>query len=135
MLETILIEQAAFSVYKSALIIPLIICSLAAGITGSVADNLVNKRFRDPAIALDSLFTFAIDNQGKSVDPGYARRIHLATVKPIETILTKDRRMFYLAFSETADQGKILIDFGGRWAVCEIIQDEPLLCSQAETSS
>ena len=134
LLETALVEQAAFSAYGSAMLMPVIVCSLAAGLAGGVTDNIVNERFRKSAIALDNLFSFAIENQGVEVDPQSARQIRLATVKPIESILSKDRRLFYLVFAEPADKGQILVDFNGQWAVCDVISEQPVFCRRAEPS-
>jgi hypothetical protein len=132
LLESVLIDQAAFSPYTGAIIMPLLVCALISGTVGGVVDNLVNVRFRNSAIALDRLINFALENQGKKVDPAISRQMHLGALSTIKPELSAERRMFYFSFTETADEGKILVDFNGHWALCDMFLDQPAFCQIAE---
>ena len=131
-LENVLIEPASFSPYNGAIVMPILVCALISGIAGGVIDNLVNTRFRDPTIVLDQLFSYALDNQGKTIDPATERQMHLATVSPIQADLSDNRRLFYFSFNETAEEGKILVDLKGHWAICDLSQNQPVFCQFTE---
>ncbi len=132
LLENVLLDQAAFSPYGGAILMPLIICALVAGVAGGVVDSVINSRQRDSLVALDKLITFAIDNRGVEVDKTLARQIHLGAINSIRADLSRDRRLFYFWFNETRDQGQILADFEGHWALCDLFLDQPSFCRPVE---
>ena len=132
LLESVLVDQAAFSPYSGAIVMPVLICALVTGVAGGVIDNLVNTRYRDSAIALDTLFSFALDNKGKEIDPELARKKHMGAVSMIETDLTKKHRLFFFSSTETGEQAKILVDLNGKWAMCDISLNQPVFCRPTE---
>ena len=132
MLEIVLIEPASFSPYAGAIVMPVLVCALISGIAGGVIDNLVNVRFRDSAIILDQLFSYAIENKDKTIDPATERKMHLGAVSPIQADLSDNRRLFYFAFNENAEEGKILVDLQGSWALCSISLNQPVFCQSTE---
>ncbi len=131
LLENVLVEQAAFSVYNGSIILPLVVCILAGGVAGGVSDNMINLRYRKSAQALDRLFNYAIENKGKTIDPAISRAWHMSAVSIIDPYLDQNRRMFYFSFSETAEQGKILVELDQHWAICDVVLDQPVFCNLA----
>ena len=127
-LESVLVEQAAFSIYASALVMPILVCALITGSAGGIVDNLVNARYRDSAVALDNVFEFAIDNKGKTIDPELERKKHLGAVSMILDDLTKKHSLYYFSYNETGQQAKILVDLNGKWALCDISLNQPVFC-------
>jgi hypothetical protein len=132
LLEVVLIDQTSYSPYAGAIIMPVLICVLISGVVGGAVDNFVNVRFRKSALALDRLISFVLENDEKTVDPTVARQMHMAALRTIKADLSPERRMFYFTFTETADQGKILVDFKGHWAMCDVFLDQVAFCRPVE---
>ncbi|MCX6080058.1 MAG: hypothetical protein NTW32_11040 [Chloroflexi bacterium] len=132
LLETVLIDQTSFSPYNGAIIMPILVCAFITGIAGGVIDNMVNTRFRDSAIALDQLFVFALENADKTIEPALARQMHMGAISTIRPNITAYRRLFYFTFTETADQGRILVDFKGHWALCDVFLSQVAFCQPVE---
>jgi hypothetical protein len=132
LIENVLIDQAYWSAYSGALLMPLLFCALISAVVGGVTDNMINTRFRNSALALDRLVSFALENQNRTVDPAIAREMHMGALGAIKSDLSAQRRMFYFNFTENADQGKILIDFNGHWALCDVFLDQPAFCQPAQ---
>ena len=130
--ESVLVEQASFSIFASALVMPILVCALIAGTAGGVVDNLVNARYRDSAIALDNVIEFAIENKGKTIDPNVERKKHLGAVSMIQDDLTKKHSLYYFSYNETGQQGKILVDLNGKWAICDTSLNQPVFCRPTE---
>lgn len=128
----VMLEQAAWSTYSGAILAPLLVCALIAGIIGGVVDNFANARYRNSISGLDRLFTFALENQGKQVDKSLARSMHMNAVSLIATDLSEQRRLFYFSFDTTAEQGRILVDLNGHWAICDVFLDSPAFCQPSE---
>ena len=131
-MESVLVDQASFSIYTSALVMPILVCALITGVAGGVIDNLVNTRYRDSAIALDNVIEFAIDNKGKVLDPEVERKKHVGAVSMILGDLTKKHSLYYFSYDETGQQAKILVDLSGKWALCDISLNQPVFCRPAE---
>jgi len=128
LIENVLVEQASWSPYAGAMTMPLLFCALISAVVGGVVDNLANTRFRNAALALDRLINFAVENQGKDVDAALARQMHMGALSTISPDLLANRRMFYFNFTENAEEGKILVDFSGYWALCDVVLNQPSFC-------
>ena len=132
LLESVLIEQASYSPYNGAIVMPLLICALISATVGGVVDSMVNVRFRNSALALDRLISFALENEGMPVDLTIARQMHMGALSSIQPNLSEERRMFYFSFNSTAEEGRILVDFNGHWALCDVFLDQPSFCQPVE---
>ena len=111
---------------------PLLICAFLTGLAGGVVDNLVNVRFRDSAQALDQLLLFALENQDKTIDPTLARQMHMGALNSIRSDITEERQLFFFNFTETADQGRILVQFQHSWALCDVFLNQVAFCRAVE---
>ncbi len=132
LLETVLIDQASYSPYNGAIMMPLIVCAFLSGIAGGVVDNLANKRIRESALSLNRLLVFKLENQGKIIDPSLARQMRLGALSTIQSEITWERELFYFSFTATADQGRILIHFKNQWALCDVFNDQVVFCRPVE---
>jgi hypothetical protein len=128
LLGFVLVDQASWSPYNGAIIMPLIICMVISGTAGGVIDNMANTRFRNSALGLERLFEFALQNKDKTIDKTLARQMHMNAVSMISADLSEKRRMFYFEYTPTTDQGRILVDLDGHWAICDMFLDQPASC-------
>lgn len=123
------VEAGLMSSHKVAAVLPIIlICSLLMGLAGFACDEITSRHFREPIQSLDNLFQFAIDNQGKEIDEKVARRMHLSTVKDLEEILPRSRKLTLIAFDQALGQMDILVNFEGLWVKCTTIYSQPTMC-------
>jgi hypothetical protein len=128
LLEINIIEQILLSPHNGSIINIILVCSLLLGAAGLGADYLINVHFRKPVQELDSLFTFAQENQGKEVNKEVAKRRHLSTVAGISDLLKEPRKLTLIAFDETLAQVNIMVNFNGTWVKCTTIYNQPIFC-------
>ncbi len=128
LLENVLIEQSRFSSGKIAAVIPLVICFLSFSLVGNSNDSMLNNFMRKPVRVVDNLLQFSVDNAGKEVAPELARAMHLAALKPIESIMQSKRRLIIQTYDQTLYQMNVLIDFDGYRAECMTVFDQVTVC-------
>ena len=130
LMENNLVDVALMSSHKGTLLSFVLVCGLIMGLAGFAGDDLTNKHFREPIQALDDLFQFAIDNQGKELDKLLFRQKRMRTVEGLEDILPRSRRLTLIAFDEHLGQMDILVNFEGVWVKCTTIYSQPIMCKQ-----
>lgn len=130
LMENNLVDVVLMSSHRGAILTIVLVCGLIMGLAGSAGDELTNKHFREPIQALDDLFQFAIDNQGKDLDKLLVRRKHLKTVEGLEEILPRSRQLTLIAFDEYLGQMDFLVNFEGVWVKCTTIYSQPIMCEQ-----
>ncbi len=128
LLEPNIVEMVLMSSHKGAFLTIVLVCGLLMSLAGSAGDEIVAKLLREPIQVLDNLFQFAIENQGKEVDIKLARRMHYSTVRDLEEILPRSRRLTLIAFDENLAQMNILVNFDGIWVKCTTIYSQPTMC-------
>lgn len=124
-----MVEQAAFSTSIFGKIAPHIICAFLMLVSGSVADNLNNQYLRDPLLSMNKTVQFALDHQGKTVDPKDARAIHLASLRTVQESIHPNRRLVVSRFDPLLENVYIIINFNGSWVECGTIFNIPLNCA------
>ncbi len=127
-MEIHLLDQALLTTGTLSLITPLLISLALFTIAGNSADDLINRIFREPVQILDNLIQYAADNEGKEVSPIVARQKRLTVVKNLDGLITRPRTLTLIAFDRGLGQVDILIDFGGKWARCSVIYNQPTMC-------
>lgn len=130
LLETNLVDVVLLSSHQGSILTIVLVCGLMMGLAGFAGDELTNKHFREPVQALDELFQFAIDNQGKELDKVLIRQKHLKTVEGLEEILPRSRHLTLVAFDETLAQMDFMVNFEGVWVKCTTIYSQPIMCKQ-----
>lgn len=123
-----MIEQATFSISIFGQIAPHLICAFLMLVSGSVTDNLNNKPLRDPLLSMNDTIQFTLDNKGKEVDTKVARELHLASLRPVQDLITAERRMVVSRFDSLLENVTILINFDGNWVECGTSFAHPLNC-------
>jgi len=130
LLENNLVESVMMSSHRGAILTVILVCGFFMALAGFAGDELTNKHFREPIRALDELFQFALDNQGKVLDKVLIRQKHLKTVEGLEEILPRSRQLTLIAFDEYLAQMDILVNFEGVWVKCTTIYSQPIMCEQ-----
>ena len=123
-----MIEQAAFSTNLFGRIAPHLICAVVMLVSGSIADSLNNQPLRDPLVSMNKTIQFALDHRGKEVNPKAARDVHLASLRPVQDLITENRRLVVSKFDPLLENVTILINFDGNWVACGTIFTNPLNC-------
>lgn len=124
-----MIEQAVFSTSLYGRIAPHLIGILLLFVSGTIADSLNNQLLRDPLISMNNTIQFALDHSEQEVDSKAARQIHLASLRPVETFITPERRLVVSWFDPLLENVTILINFDGQWVECSTIFNNPLNCT------
>lgn len=130
LLENNVIETMLMSSHKGALFTVILACGFLMGLAGFAGDDIINKHFREPTKVLDTMFKFALEHQGEEIDETIARRMHLSTIKALEGILPRPRKLTLIAFDEMLAQMDFLVDFEGIWVKCSTIYAQPTMCEQ-----
>lgn len=127
-LQLPLSEAAVFSATYGSKLIPLLVGTLVMVLCGAIVDNLNNEPFRSPVVAINRVVDFAIKTQGQEIDPKLAREMRRSTVRPIENWL--DRPYYFIVGSFDRELGQIHVfaNFGGEWADCTVVYNQPSLC-------
>jgi hypothetical protein len=129
LLEGILIDQALFSSGKFALIVPLVVASMAFALIGKTTDSLLNKNLRDPILSVDRVIEFALENEGKEVPSEVARKMRLFALNQVSEAVTSQRTLILSNFDEMMGQVDVLVDFDGQWVKCPVIWNQVSVCS------
>jgi len=125
-----MIEQSVFSAGAFGRIIPHIIAALLMISSGSILDNLQNKPLRDPILSLDQTIQFSVINRGRTVDPEVARELHAAALRPVEDLISPNRRLLVSHYDKDLDTVNVWVNFNGAWADCKVTYTfaTPLFC-------
>jgi hypothetical protein len=132
LLESNMVDGVILSSHKGAILIFLLICGVLMGMGGAAGDEMTNKHFREPLVVLDQLFEFAEENLGKDVDDVLARRRRLTTLKGLEELIPRSRKLTLIAFDDMLAQMDILVNFEGTWVKCSTIYSQPVNCERIE---
>ena len=131
-IENNLVEQALSAQGIGGWLAMFLVAALLLGAAGFAGDELLNRHFREPAQALNDMFEFAAENQGKEVEKTLARRMRLSVAKPLGDLVKKPREMTLIAYDSTLGQMDFLVDFRGTWARCKVIYSQPTQCDLME---
>jgi hypothetical protein len=127
-LEIPLVEPAVFSTSLFGKAIPYVVCVIVLGIGGTFADNFNNESLRNTVLALDHTIQFALDNQGKEVDPAVAREKHAGSIRTVVEYLSPNRRLIVSRFDEYLGEIGVIVKFENGWVDCNIIYSQPSFC-------
>jgi hypothetical protein len=128
LLQLVLVEQAAFATAPASRLMPYFVCIPLMALASILSSNILNDQLRTPLVVTNELIQFAVDNQGKTVDPALARSMHLSAVNSIADLINLPRRLFLGQFNGALGQVEVLIDFSGKWAECDTISGQLIFC-------
>jgi hypothetical protein len=127
-LQIPLAEPAAFSTTFFGKASPLLVCAVLMWISGSIVDNLTNEPLRLAVLALDNTIQFSVDHQGQEVDRDLARSMHVASLRAVEEVINRPRKLIVRSYDQWLGQINILVRFGDAWVDCSVIYNQPSFC-------
>ncbi len=131
LLQIPLSDSAVFSTSFFGKISPMLVTLVLMAICGTIVDSLNNELLRAPVSALDTTIQFAIDNRGKEIDPLKSRQMHLAALRPVENLITPERRFIVSGYNAFLEEVQVLARFEKGWVECKLISNQLISCKQA----
>ena len=130
LLELPMGEPAAFSTSLMGKIAPALVCIALMYVSGFIVDSLNNEPLRSALVAMDAIIQFADDHQGEVMDPKLSREKHLASLIPVQDLVSQPRQLVIGEFDRSLEQVHVLIRFGGPWVDCFVISRQPTNCKR-----
>jgi hypothetical protein len=130
LMEVHLIDQSMMAEGVFSQISPILIAVVLFGLVGTSGDYLINRHFREPLQAMDSLIQFGVDNAGKDISPVVSRQKRFSVVRDLSDILDNPRSLTLIAYDAMLGQMDFLVDFDGKWVRCSVIYSQPTMCKR-----
>lgn len=127
-LQIPLAEPAAFSTSIFGRIAPLIVCSAIVVVNGSIVDSINNEPLRSPLIEMEKTIQFAVEHRGQNVDRAVSRAMHLASLRSVQDVIDRPRRLIVGSYDEFLGQVNVLVRFGDTWVDCVTSYTQPSFC-------
>lgn len=127
-IQTPLIEQAVFSTTAFGRIAPFLVVCIPMIIAGVISDDVSNLPLREPIVNLDETIQFWLDTRGMEVDLQTSREMHLAALRPVETMVSGSRRLTISSYDELIGFVHVVVNFDGRWADCALVYGQLTNC-------
>ena len=127
-LQIPLAEPAAFSTSFFGKIAPLIVCSVIMLVNGTLLDTVSNEPLRSPILEMNDTIEFAVDHRGEQVDRALARMMHMSSLRGVQDVIDRPRRLIVGSYDEWLGQVNILVRFGDTWVDCVTVYNQPSFC-------
>jgi hypothetical protein len=126
--ENLLVEPASHAVALISRFVPFLVCFVAMVLAGLMMDEFVSQPMRAPIVAMDKLIQFSLDHRGETIDAETARKMHLGSLRLIEDLLDRPRRLVMGSYDETFGIVDVMVDFDGEWADCNVFYEQASIC-------
>jgi hypothetical protein len=123
-------DSAVFSISIFGKISPMLVAMVLMAISGSTMDDLNNELLRSPIDAINSTTQFFIDHRGEDIAPVDTRRMHLASLRTVDDLVTPERKFIISGYDELLGDVQVLARFQKAWVECEVLYNQPLSCTQ-----
>ena len=130
LLQIPLSDSAIFSTSVFGRISPLLLTMILMVIAGNTMDNLNNELLRSPIDAMNSTIQFFIDHRGEDIPSADIRRMHLASLRTIEELVTPERKFLISGHDKDFGDVQVLVRFQNAWTECEVFYSQPIGCEQ-----
>jgi len=130
LLQIPLSDSAVFSTSFFGKVSPMLVTLGLMAICGIIVDSLNNELLRAPIDALNSTIQFSVDNQGKEIDPLESRRMHLGALRPVENLVTSERKFIISGYDQFLEQVDVLARFESAWVECKLVANQLITCKQ-----
>jgi hypothetical protein len=127
-------DSAVFSISIFGKISPMLVAMVLMTISGSTMDNLNNELLRSPIDAINSTTQFFIDHRGEDIAPVDTRRMHLASLRTVNDLVTPERKFIISGYDELLGDVQVLARFQKAWVECEVLYNQPLSCTQVRNA-
>ncbi len=135
LMQPMLTESAVFSSSSGGKLIPLIICAVLMGLSGTWVDSFNNEPLRSAVTSMNETIQYALDHQGQSVDPKVARQMHLSTVNSIAELIDRPRHLVVSSYDNTLGEVHLLVEFDHTPVSCVIVYAQPTFCEKVTSSA
>ena len=108
----------------------MLVAMVLMAISGSTMDDLNNELLRSPIDAINSTTQFFIDHRGEDIAPVDTRRMHLASLRTVDDLVTPERKFIISGYDELLGDVQVLARFQKAWVECEVLYNQPLSCTQ-----
>ncbi len=130
LLQLPLSDSAVFSTSFFGKIAPLLVVSVLMIIAGTTMDNLNNENLRAPVDTVNTAVQYQLDHQGQKIDPLVYRRMHLASLRPVENLVTPERKFIISGYDEVLGDVQVLGKFERGWVECDLFYNQLMNCKQ-----
>ncbi|RPJ22478.1 MAG: hypothetical protein EHM33_23425 [Chloroflexi bacterium] len=130
LLQIPLSDSAVFSTSFIGKVSPMLVTLGLMAICGIIVDSLNNELLRAPIDALNSTIQFSVDNRGKEIDVMESRRMHLGALRPIENLVTPERKFIISGYDQFLEQVDVLARFESAWVECKLVANQLITCKQ-----
>lgn len=127
-LQLPLSEGAVFSATYGSKMVAMLVFTVVMGLCGVIVDNLNNEPLRTPVVSLHRVVEFAIETRGQELDPKVASDMRRSTVRAIEDWLGRPYYFVVASFDRELGQVHTYANFGGDWADCTVVYNQPSFC-------
>jgi hypothetical protein len=93
-------------------------------------DGLNNELLRAPIETLNTTIQFSIDRRGKEITPLESRRMHLAGLRAVESLITPERKFIVSGYDQYLEEVQVLARFERAWVECNLIVNQLTSCEQ-----
>jgi len=108
----------------------MLITLVLMAICGTIVDTLNNELLRAPIDALNSTIQYSIDHRGQEVDLLESRKMHLAALRPVEGLITPERKYIVSGYDQFLEQVHVLARFDQAWVECKLVVNQLITCEQ-----
>lgn len=129
-LQLPLSDSAVFSTSIMGKFSPMLISLILMGISGTIIDGLNNELLRSPVQSMNATIQFYLDHQGKEVDLGESRKMHLGSLRAVQDTITPTRSLIVSGYDEYLQEVMVLVKFDSAWVECKVFYNQPLDCKQ-----
>ncbi len=129
-LQLPLSDSAVFSTSLMGKFSPMLISLILMGISGTIIDGLNNELLRSPVQSMNATIQFYLDHQGKEVDLGESRKMHLGSLRAVQDTITPTRSLIVSGYDEYLQEVMVLVKFDSAWVECKVFYNQPLDCKQ-----
>jgi hypothetical protein len=132
LLQIPLSDSAVFSTSLFGKISPMLITLGLMAICGLVMDSLNNALLRSSVDALNTPVQFMLDHRGQKIDVTDSRRMHLGALRPVNELLTPERKFIVSGYDHVLEKVQVLTRFESAWVECELVSNQLVTCEQVE---
>jgi len=134
LLQIPLSDSGVFATSIFGKISPMLFTLVIMAICGTIIDNLNNELLRSPIDTLNTAVQYVIDHEGQQIPSAESRRLHLAAFRPVQDLLSTDRKFIVSGYDQFLEEVQVLARFDKGWVECTLITSQLISCEQVGDS-
>lgn len=133
LLQLPLSDSAVFSTSFFGKVSPMLVTLVLVAICGTIVDGLNNELLRSPIDAVNTTVQYLVDHRGQNIDPVESRRMHLGALRPVEDLITPQRKFIVSGYDQFLEQVQVLARFDEAWVECDLVVNQLIGCKRVGT--